>query len=876
MDRPPSKQRKLSRPTSSEATGSKGKRPSSSGSTSGRRPTTYEVPNPRKGKKRAPPDAEEKGITPSVLSQRPPTPVPYDHFEQELGNDPASVCNAPNYNPADPSNHPSQNCEHVPRKSMGGSRRTSRPSTSSRPVSIGSRPSTSARIPNPVALGAPIFRPGSPVFNPPKVFSPYQMQFAPVFVTGMDEHEIGINDPEERSCNPSEYMDWEFVGDSWASAAEITPDVYYFDPYDGGSYPPKAEDMLIFPPRGKRKYKLVELDTDEDLQLQPETDVQPLEDHPEPFDVQPRAVDKPPGKDGKRTKLTLPLDLFDNSDMDLLHPSKILEEHGNRGIRARSRYYSNDGKASWRPCEVLSWDKASDTYVVEWLSPSGLPTGKTKTIGRLNLLFDHESEGNFVARLIAAKELRKRVETQMRYSRFLGTLPFVNPEGVDDNLLLRLMTRVGRNLSLTYSEVVKTFLEELKFDYHNAVNKAVLDFKFAVADEEEHAHFSGLQIFPGPESVAPAPKEGCVPVPYSPYTPFSSRRERTVVNLVVAEECFLMVLQLFYKDMDVSTTLLVNPQIFSLPRPFGVDDFRLMQDEYTRDIADSFRSIWIMRVLGLIDEVVPHGSSLLNAPKQRLLALVSRLSLIMSEQLQDIVLNSIRVFKRIWTDYFLVRESKDEEPKPLPIGVRKEPLFRIKLSLEMDHFEFLPKLEVIESTIQALLEGIVESVKGMDDLQTRLTDIFKHYHPKEMTTINLDDTAVSSAWEVTQDILQQSFVQPRCLLDRFMVFNDLAAIDVLKHVTEFKAGSYSLERYEEEITLYQEVADAALRSSERETSFELFVVNCESLCNDLSSKARSIADLLLTQIMEATTIKSGETRKKYEVIEAVLLGYGTN
>lgn len=157
-----------------------------------------------------------------------------------------------------------------------------------------------------------------------------------------------------------------------------------------------------------------------------------------------------------------------------------------------------------------------------------------------------------------------------------------------------------------------------------------------------------------------------------------------------------------------------------------------------------------MRVLGLIDEVVPSGANLLDAPKQRLLSVVSRLSLLMSEQLQHVVMQSVEVFKRIWMDYFVARESKDEEIKPLPIGVRKDPLFRIKLLLDYDHFEFLPKLEAVENTIQSLLEGIVESVKGMDDLQTRLTDIFKHYQPKEMTTINIDDKKVTGTWSVIQ------------------------------------------------------------------------------------------------------------------------------
>jgi hypothetical protein len=86
-------------------------------------------------------------------------------------------------------------------------------------------------------------------------------------------------------------------------------------------------------------------------------------------------------------------------------------------------------------------------------------------------------------------------------------------------------------------------------------------------------------------------RHACARVPYEPDHTYNCKVEEIERDLVVAEEAFLLVLLQFYRDMDIRSTTLVSPDIFTAPRPWGVDDFRLMQDNYSRDVADSFRNM---------------------------------------------------------------------------------------------------------------------------------------------------------------------------------------------------------------------------------------------------------------------------------------------
>ena len=69
-----------------------------------------------------------------------------------------------------------------------------------------------------------------------------------------------------------------------------------------------------------------------------------------------------------------------------------------------------------------------------------------------------------------------------------------------------------------------------------------------------------------------------------------SLKETISKNLCVAEEAFLLALLRFHKEMDVTDVFLFNPLLFTLPRPLKLEDFRSIQEDYLREMADNFRN----------------------------------------------------------------------------------------------------------------------------------------------------------------------------------------------------------------------------------------------------------------------------------------------
>lgn len=180
------------------------------------------------------------------------------------------------------------------------------------------------RTPSPISIGSVRYRSLSPVYDPAaKLYPPHVMNFPQIFVPAMDEslywgRPLLDDDYPEEECSGT--MDWDSEASITARNSSFTPAAHSFDPRVTGSFPPRRLEMLLFPPKRKAQCKLEDLDVDEDHTRQPETDVQPAEGTRDEV----RAIDAPSNK-GRATKFVLPLELFDNSDMDLIHPSLLIQ-----------------------------------------------------------------------------------------------------------------------------------------------------------------------------------------------------------------------------------------------------------------------------------------------------------------------------------------------------------------------------------------------------------------------------------------------------------------------------------------------------------------------------------------------------------------------
>lgn len=88
---------------------------------------------------------------------------------------------------------------------------------------------------------------------------------------------------------------------------------------------------------------------------------------------------------------------------------------------------------------------------------------------------------------------------------YIKGLPFENPELINRKFEIKVRTLVGWELSQRYPETMDAVLDECRVDYHDAVNKAIQDFRFE-NQLHEREKLVAMQIFPLIEKKPPCPR----------------------------------------------------------------------------------------------------------------------------------------------------------------------------------------------------------------------------------------------------------------------------------------------------------------------------------------------------------------------------------
>ncbi|KAH7297912.1 hypothetical protein KP509_25G018200 [Ceratopteris richardii] len=647
----------------------------------------------------------------------------------------------------------------------------------------------------------------------------------------------------------------------------------FYEPEYTGSYPPNPGYRLFSKDlKSLTSCGLKALADEEDARAQPEKDLEEM--------------GKPTNK--RRTVFSFPLDLFHNPELELCHPKLDIEkahQANERGVLARSRFYSSKGECSWEPCLVLSYDQDRTDFLIEWVK-----TRKSKRVKRLNLILDRENESSFVAKVVEAKCLKRMVESYMRCREYIEELPFQNPELQEEPLRIKLENMAGIPLCRRYPDLVNSFIESFKIEYRQIVKKSILLHKYFVS-KQDFERMKALQIFDSEQFKAPTPMQGCLPLDFDSESDFQCKRRQISNSLCVAEEAFLLGLLRFYKEMDITDVCLFSPLLFSMPRPLQLEDFRLIQEDYLKEMADNFRNDWVPRVVAMIDELAPPTTEFSGAALEKLQRFVHRLSLLMTQQLLDVVLQSIDKYRRLWEQYTRpgndtltdaetnTAKTTDERKVMLNLNLQNlysMPMFKTKLKIEGHDFLFDPSLALIGNTVLLLLDSILLAVKGIEDLQSRVTTISTIYEFKEMKSLECEDFRFVAVRKTIEDILERNFVGPKILEESYEPFKGLAALDIESFLELWKGENHSIEEYEEIITNYLEVADNAKRNSDGEVIFGLFLVECSSLGEDLYIKAMDVADKLSRQILESTSVKNTSLCEQYTEIDTRLNDACTN
>ena len=96
-------------------------------------------------------------------------------------------------------------------------------------------------------------------------------------------------------------------------------------------------------------------------------------------------------------KTVPPLDYFDSDEFETKSPSQWVESDRESGGTVAQTLWYTEGRRQWLPCNVISYDAASDHYDIRIKIPDSADL-VPKRVKRLNLVFDTEDPALFERR----------------------------------------------------------------------------------------------------------------------------------------------------------------------------------------------------------------------------------------------------------------------------------------------------------------------------------------------------------------------------------------------------------------------------------------------------------------------------------------------
>ena len=174
-------------------------------------------------------------------------------------------------------------------------------------------------------------------------------------------------------------------------------------------------------------------------------------------------------------------------------------------------------------------------------------------------------------------------------------------------------------------------------------------------------------------------------------------------------------LQLYFNEMDIRAMYLVDNTLGAVELPVSVHGFREHQAHHLNDMGHYLHNDWLLKTVAMIENLPKNLHVVHDIHVQRMERIMKLMSLLMTDQIRTVVLQTVRAFSKLWATY-----------KPDPMDGRvtaKMPLFQIHLELMESSMEFLPSLQVMEETVMYVFDSILQSVEEIEDISSKLTKV---------------------------------------------------------------------------------------------------------------------------------------------------------
>lgn len=585
-------------------------------------------------------------------------------------------------------------------------------------------------------------------------------------------------------------------------------------------------------------------------------------------------------KTGLRTKF--PLEFFDSAEFERHTPeewiadieeSKQCEFAGARALIEKKR----ESTREWIKCEVHSYDDSNKLYTVKCLDTEAISQVK-----RLELLFNSENPFLFADRLKYAFDLRRQVESYVRYTLFVNNMPAGDLPPMQTKLLNEIVERTGVPLD-DLDVDINTYLAEVDADFKRGMNKELFDFSLSTEQFAKLRNSPDLMDLDVDllNSFVTMPKKhrGCVEMPeYNFCYQFHIFRNNSFSN-------FKQVIEASNK-IQIEIEKLNGTPIFQidLPKSVSRDEFETLQMSKMTEFSSYVKRNWLTALKnGIMSSLRDVDKGWFNLRmRQREVYMKSKLHdylAMVNFQMEDALRMKVRQDLNRYHE--LIKSATNADVKitdtstfevTYPQGetsARKEPLFLLDLIIKDG--VIVTSIDLEEDCRQMVLRLFNQALRTIHDTPQIETLVMEHFYSRggdvpNIKVVQRAEPWVDALYQKIDATLQRSIGFVAEYVQKFKKLEKILAIDVQEYVQNFFSEDPDLAAIEKEIQSQITKRNNILAQILKSADIGLFSVKCESVRNRLADKYTEIRKLEISTFVYRIRAQTKVLNEEFEAV----------